>query len=327
MKYIDMHCDTLMSLLFHDPSAMNLYDNDFTSISLKKMKEAGQKAQFFAAFMPVEKMWDQAAGEKLSDWEYIETLHKCLTDNVDSHRDLIAMAYSADDIDANDKAGLMSAIFTIEDSRAVDGSLDNIRKLYDMGVRACSLTWNGINCIGYPNSLDPEIMNHGLTEFGRDAVKYMQELGILVDVSHLSEGGFYDVASLSDRPFIATHSNCRSLSPHQRNLTDDQIRVLADHGGITGVNFCPAFLNEDVECKDSSARLMAVHLKHMVQVGGINTAALGSDLDGISGNLEIDGSDKMYLLFDEMKKQGFTEAEIEQIAYQNVERVMREAQK
>ncbi len=327
MKYIDMHCDTLMSLLFHDPLDMNLFDNDFTSITLKKMKEAGQLAQFFAAFMPVEQMWEHAKGGKLSDWEYIETLHKSLIDNVTAHNDLIAMAYSAEDIENNEAEGKMSAVFTIEDSRAVDGKLENVKKLYDMGVRACSLTWNGVNCMGYPNSTDPEIMNHGLTDFGKDAVKYMQELGILVDVSHLSEGGFYDVAALSDGPFIATHSNCRIMSPHQRNLTDDQIRVLADHGGITGVNFCPAFLNEDIACKDSTAKLMAAHLRHMVQIGGIGVAAFGSDLDGISGNLEIDGPDKMYLLFDAMKAQGFTEAEIEQIAYKNIERVMTAAQK
>ena len=323
--YIDMHCDTLMDLLFHDPEHMNLYDNDYTAITLKKMKQGGQLAQFFAAFMPLEEMWKEAKGKPLSDWEYIETLHQCLIDNVNQHSDLIAMAYNADDMEHNRQEGKMSAFFTIEDGRAVNAQMDNLKRMHDLGVRAIALTWNGINCFGCPNSKDPEIMKKGLTEFGWNAVQYMNELGILVDVSHLSEGGFFDVAAASKLPFIASHSNCRELSPHTRNLSDDQIRVLANHGGVMGVNFCPAFLNADITCKDSIADLLAEHLAHMVKVGGIGVAALGSDLDGTSGNLEIDSSDKMPLLFDAMVRKGFSEDEIEQIAHKNVERVMKAA--
>lgn len=325
MGYIDMHCDTLMKLLFDHPDRMDLYETEDTAIDFTGMRKAGQSAQFFACFMPTEEIWKEAKAGPLSDEAYISTLHDALLQNVQAHPELIAMAYSLEDLERNERDGRMSAFFTLEDGRAVDGRLESLDRFHQMGVRAIGLTWNGINCLGYPNSRDGSIMMHGLTDFGKDAVRHMQEIGILVDVSHLSEGGFYDVAAVSAKPFIASHSDCRALSPHPRNLTDDQIRVLADHGGVSGLNFCAAFLNEDITCRDSTAALLARHARHMADVGGIGVVALGSDLDGTSGNLEIDRSEKMGLLFDALKHEGFTEAEIEQIRSGNIRRVMHDA--
>lgn len=325
MGYIDMHCDTLMKLLFDHPDRMDLYETTDTAIDLVGMRKGGQSAQFFACFMPTEEIWQEAGVKPLSDEDYINALHSALLQNVQAHPDMIAMAYSRADLERNEQAGKMSAFFTLEDGRAVDSRLENLDRFHEMGVRAIGLTWNGINCLGYPNSREEKIMMHGLTDFGKDAVRYMQEIGILVDVSHLSEGGFYDVASVCTRPFIASHSDCRALSPHPRNLTDDQIRVLADHGGVSGLNFCAAFLNEDITCRDSTAALLARHARHMADVGGIGVVALGSDLDGTSGNLEIDRSEKMGLLFDALKREGFSEAEIEQIRSGNIRRVMHDA--
>ncbi len=209
----------------------------------------------------------------------------------------------------------------------MDGKLENIKRFYDMGVRVLSLTWNAPNCFGFPNSTDPEIMSKGLTDFGKDAIIYMQELGMLVDVSHLSDGGFYDVANICKKPFVATHSNCRSLSPHQRNLTDDMLRVLGDAGGVTGINLGPEFLNADITCKDSTAALMAAHARHMANHGGVGCVALGSDFDGVEGSLQISDPTKMELLADALKAEGFTSSEIDQIAWGNAMRVLEEAVK
>lgn len=221
----------------------------------------------------------------------------------------------------------MSAFLTIEDGRSVNGFMDNLQRYYDMGVRLISLTWNFKNCFGFPNSKDPKIMAEGLTDFGKDAVVRMQELGMLVDVSHLSDGGFMDVAKLAKVPFIASHSNCRTLSPQQRNLTDEMIKILADKGSVAGINFGPEFLNADVTCKNSTNELIVKHIKHFIHIGGTDCVGLGSDFDGIGGNLEVGSSDKVPMIWDLLHKKGISDDVIEKIAWKNHFRVIKEAMK
>lgn len=325
MEFVDMHCDSLSILLLTDAENADLYHAKATMVDMERMKNGGQLAQFFAVFLPAPGMLEQFGLPPISDEEYIQTLRGYLLKNVEAHSNLIQMAYNADDLLSNREAGKMSAILSMEDGRAVDGKLENVKRFYDMGFRAISLTWNMPNCFGAPNSTDPEIMRMGLTRFGKEAVAYMQELGVLVDVSHLSEGGFYDAAEICKKPFVATHSNSRALCPHSRNLTDDQLRVLGDAGGVAGLNFGPEFLNRDIQCKDSTAELIARHARHMADAGGVECVGLGSDFDGIEGNLEISDCAKVCLLEDALKKEGFSSSEIEKIFYQNVIRVMREA--
>jgi membrane dipeptidase len=327
MQFIDMHCDSVMLALAKDKEKHSLYDSKYTMVDFKKMKQGEAMVQCFAVFLPLEQAFDMMGLEKMDDESYIALARKCIMDNVSAHENIIKMAYNADDIKENWDSGKMSAVLTMEDGRAVLGKLENIKRFYDMGFRACSLTWNFKNCFGSPNSKGPDAMAEGLTKFGKEGVKYMQELGMLVDVSHLSEGGFWDVANICKKPFVATHSNAKALSPHQRNLTDDQIKALAISGGVTGLNFAPAFLNEDVSCNDSTARLLAKHARHIVNVGGINVCGIGSDLDGISGNIEIGSSDKMQMLVSALKKENFSDDEIEKIFYKNVLRVFKDAVK
>ena len=216
----------------------------------------------------------------------------------------------------------MSAVLTMEDGRAVQGKLENLKRYYDMGFRALSLTWNYHNCFGAPNSKDPAVMAQGLTDFGKEAVEYMQELGIAIDVSHLSRGGFWDVAKICKKPFIATHSNAYELSPHQRNLKDEQIKALAAAGGVTGLNFCPQFLQPDTVSNVSTAELLAKHARHIADVGGVDVVGIGSDFDGIEGKLEISDASKMQMLADALLKEKFTYDEIEKIFYKNVLRAL-----
>ncbi len=319
-----MHCDTLMGA-YNNP-AYQLLHNEMTMVDFARMKQGGQMAQFFAMFlMPAGAEKFLGLDKPIDDDDYIAQLSAALKRNVEANNDIIAMATNADEMLANWENGKMSAILSIEDGKSINGDIDKIQKYYDLGVRAISLTWNFPNCIGFPNSTDPMVMSKGLTDFGKDAVIRMQELGILVDVSHLSDGGFMDVAKLATKPFVATHSNCRALGPHQRNLTDDMIRLMADKGGVSGLNYGPEFLNADVTIKDSTAELIVKHIKHFINVGGVDCVGLGSDFDGIGGSLEIDSPGKVPVIFDLMRKEGLSEDIIEKVAYKNVLRVMREA--
>lgn len=325
MKHIDMHCDTLMVSLFKDENK-NLDSLPFAMLDFNRMKKAGQMAQFFAAFLPTQDTFKRFNTPIMSDEDYIKACYEILINNVNKHNDKIAMAYNVKDIEDNYSKGLMSAIFTLEDGRSVDGKLENLKRYHDdYGVRAISLTWNSYNCFGAPNSKNPLIMYDGLTAFGFEAVKYMQEIGILVDVSHLSEGGFFGVLSISKKPFVATHSNSRVLSSHQRNLSDDQLRALASIGGVTGINFGPSFLNEDITNRNSTVAAMVRHIKHISNVSGIDSVALGTDFDGVGGNLEIDSVDKMYLLEEALRKDGFSESDLEKFFYKNILRVLKES--
>ena len=320
MNYIDFHCDTLMKI-GNEENRQSLYSNDRTSVDFNRLKKSGAMAQFFAIFLIDEERINKHFG---SDDKYINKLAKILKDEVAKNDNIISMAYSAEDLLKNHGSGKVSAFLTIEDGRSVDGKLEKLDEYYNLGVRLITLTWNYENCFGYPNSKDPVIMNKGLKTFGKDAIEYMNHLGMIIDVSHLSDGGFYDVAKISKKPFIASHSNSRTLSPHQRNMTDEMIKILAEKGGVMGLNFAPQFLNEDISIRDSKIELMVKHLNYMKNIGGEDVIALGSDFDGIGGNLELDSSDKMYLLFDALRVDGWSERLIEKLAYKNALRFIKD---
>ena len=325
---MDMHCDTLMAALLRKGRDADLYEFPEAMVDFKRMKQGDYLAQFFAIFIVPPQMYtDWLKMEPIEENDYINSCVEIFNNNMKAHSDIIAPARNAEDILENQKKGLMSGVLTMEDGCAVRGNMENLKRFYDAGVRALSLTWNAPNCIGAPNSTDPEVMKTGLTDFGKEAVAYMQDLGMLVDVSHLSDGGFYDVASICKKPFVATHSNCRVLCPHQRNMTDDMIKVLGNAGGVAGINFGPEFLNEDITCKDSTAALMAKHARHMADLGGVECVGIGSDFDGIGGNLEISGSDKIGLLADALSKENFSGSDIDKIVQGNVLRVMKDAMK
>src|SRR3712207_5016359 len=147
----------------------------------------------------------------------------------------------------------------------------------------------------------------------------MNNLGMIIDVSHLSDKGFYDVSKYCKVPFVASHSNCRSITNHNRNLTDDMIKGLSEKGGVMGLNFCNNFLG----CSNvSKIDDMIAHIKHMKDVGGIDCIAIGSDFDGISCSVEINDISKIDKLSYMLKKEGCSEVEIEKTFYKNVERVL-----
>ena len=150
----------------------------------------------------------------------------------------------AKELGASERPGHCGAILSVEGGSAAAGSLDNIRSMYRDGVRLMTLTWNAENELGH-GVWSPE--GGGLSPFGKEAVALMNRLGMIVDVSHLSDAGFADVAKISENPFVASHSCSRALCPHRRNLTDEMFSVIRDRGGLVGINFCREFLDHCFE--------------------------------------------------------------------------------
>ena len=320
INYIDMHCDTLMKAW--GKQWPDIYDRPEMMVDIRRLVQGGCKAQFFAIFLPSPKMKERMDLAQMDDDDYINQLANIFRTTLDNYGNTVAQAGNLAQVRENANAGKLSAILTMEDGRSVDGKIEKLDHYYNMGVRVIGLTWNQENCFGAPNSTDPTIMAKGLTDFGKDAIVRMNELGMGVDVSHLSDGGFWDVANLTKKPFFATHSNCRSLNPHPRSMTDEMIRALADKGGVMGVNFCPAFLVQDVENNQATCDMLVAQLRHMVNVGGEDCAAIGTDFDGMGGDLEIASADQMPKLFTALERAGFTPRQTEKIAFANVERVM-----
>lgn len=323
MNYIDMHCDTLEAALVQKKDT--LWELPGAMVDVSRLKVAGAAAQFFAMFLPQRNEPEWFGLQKMPELEQLMMqMYGVFQNTLKQCSDTLAFAGNYKELEANQKAGKISAFLTIENGCPVDGRMENIKRYYDMGVRLMTLTWNDANCFGYPHSTKREEMEKGLTDFGKEAVSYMQELGMIVDVSHLSDGGFYDVADVAKRPFVASHSNCRVLSPATRNLTDDMIRVLAEHGGVAGINFEPSFLNKDITDEVSRISCMCDHVEYFINVGGIECVGIGTDFDGIGGQFEIADCTAMERLFEELKRREIHEDALDKIAWGNVARVIRD---
>lgn len=315
MNYIDFHIDTLMKFYKEikegTATNKNLWSNNY-QVDIERLLKSKYLAQFFACFIfmgepPINGVsyYDDALG-------VIDLFHN----QINLHTDKVAFAGSYNDYITNKSENKLSAFVTIEEGGILDDKIERLEELYNKGVRAITLTWNFENCIGYPNC-KYNYQNKGLKPFGIEVVEKMNELGIIVDVSHLSDGGFYDVYKYSKRPFMATHSNARALCDHSRNLTDDMIKKLAERGGITGLNFCSEFLKKD--SKYAYIEDMMKHIRYLMNVGGREIVGIGTDYDGISNEVEIKDAGQMSKLAETMEKYKFTSDEIEAVCYKNQE--------
>jgi membrane dipeptidase len=282
------------------------------NVDLAKLRAGDSLAQFFALYVDMKETEDPLdTGLRMLDKFYGE---------LEQNRETIQLATTYQEMMDNHLAGKLSAFLTIEEGGVLKGQMAHLHNFYRFGVRLITLTWNYPNEIGFPNAKG-EHREQGLTEFGRDLVAEMNRLGMLIDVSHLSDAGFYDVARLSTKPFLASHSNARSVMDHLRNLTDDMIRTLAEKGGVTGINFCNHFLSPDERSRVAD---MVKHIRHIRQVGGIDVLAIGTDFDGIDPDLEIANAGEIGKLQQALSIDGFSEAEIEKIFYRNAERLIRD---
>ena len=317
MRLIDMHCDTFWLMM--RTQGLSLQKNELC-IDIEKMKAAGSMAQFFASFIHM----SEFEGGNAVEEAYQHALDMIAYGKAELAKcsDSIAIARNYDELIANRDSGKMSAILTVEEGGIINGKMEYLEELYRQGIRLITLTWNYENSIGFPNSREPELMNRGLKPFGIEVVRRMNELGMLIDVSHLSDGGFWDVVRYSTKPFVASHSNARVLCSHPRNLTDEMIKALAEKGGVAGVNFYPYFLRESGK---ATVEDIAEHLWHMYQVGSEDVIAFGTDFDGFDeGELDITHMGEMNLVYDAIRKRGFTERQMDKLLGENILRVLRD---
>ena len=195
---------------------------------------------------------------------------------VDAHADQIALATTAAEMESIVASGRIAAVLTIENSEVLERSLWVLPMLHRLGVRSMTLTWS-YRAHAADGAFE-NVTRGGLTHFGRDLVRSMNEVGMIVDISHISDQGFWDVMEVTNAPIIGSHNACRALCEHPRNLTDDQIRAVADNGGVIGVTYVPSFVDADPD-KQTLDRLLD-HFDHIVQTAGPDCIGLGSDFDG-----------------------------------------------
>ena len=328
MKVVDMHCDTIGAIYENNLKGnnYNLKDNKL-HLDINKLIKGDYLLQNFAMFIDIKHYTDP--------YKTLLEMIDCFNNEINCNSEIIKQVTSYSEILSNKKDNKISALLTIEDGGALLGSLDNLETVYNKGVRMITLTWNYPNGIGFPNFILKEDKNtsmiikpdltipntkDGLTSFGKSFVERMSELGIIIDVSHLSDAGFYDVLDITDKPFVASHSNSRSITNVVRNMTDDMIKKLANRGGVLGINFCSSFIEPTPHFNPTFTKIddIIAHIKYIRKIGGIDCIGLGSDFDGIPSTLELENGSHMPKLCDALYKNGFTTTEIEKIFYKNV---------
>ena len=305
-KVIDCHCDTLTEL----KDGENLFDNQ-RAVSLHKVQAYGGYAQLFAVWI---------ADDECAPFQTLMTVVDRFYHELNTHGESMMQVLSAGDFENAFKNQKVGAMLTLENGKAIEGSLANLRNIYRLGVRAMTLTWNGANEIADGIFVEN---SGGLTAFGKSVVSEMNQLGMIIDVSHLSEQGFYDVLSLSEVPVMASHSNSLSMCSHVRNLTDEQIKLLANSGGVMGLNLYPVFLTDSGRAELSDCLR---HIEHILRIGGEECLTLGSDFDGfLTESVKgLSGPDDYVSLFELLEKQGYPESLIEKITYKNFLRFAKE---
>ncbi len=310
MPIIDFHCDTITEL---EKQHKLLRQNDL-NLDLERMHRLGVLAQDFAIFVRLSEYKTLN-----SAWDYTLKMCDFFEGQMAANQDLVLHAKSYADVQKAAGDNKIAALLSVEEGGVLDEDITRVQKLYDRGVRLITISWNFENTLGYPHSLTEDTSDKHLKPFGRQVVEAMDALHMLVDVSHSGDGDFWDVADMVKGPFVASHSNARSMEGHSRNLTDPMIKTLAQHGGIMGINFFSKFLGHD---GTGSIEQMLKHIQHIKQVGGIEVLALGSDFDGFGGASGVRTCEDLPLLFAALAKAGFTQEEIDKISYKNALRVM-----
>jgi len=283
MNLFDLHCDTLSRCIKQsEPLAFA-----GGHLSLERGARYERWGQVFAVFVP-----DNLHGEAAAD-----------------HADGALEFYRCQEPIIRQ---VCRPVLAVENGSALAGDLRRLDDFAERGVRIFALTWNGANELGHGARCDPAL---GLTDFGKSAVKRMFGLGIIPDVSHLNEAGFWDVAALAkehDEPFWATHSNCAAVHPHPRSLEDGQLKAIFESGGLAGINLFIDFLGGAGTAWD-----VARHLEHMIELGGEDHVALGSDFDGCEIHPSLAGIEKLEVLDSDLDRYGFTQAQRKKFFWSN----------
>ena len=309
MFVLDSHCDTPSEIYRGRDVAM---DNDNAHVDFPKLKRGEVDGAFFALYISADRNDEEAL-------DYALKLYDCMDATLKANAHQAVLTVSEEQAYANKEKGLFSVFLGLENGSPIGKSLDILRDFYAKGIRYMTLCHSENNEI-CDSCATTEKRWHGLSPFGREVVAEMNRLGMIVDVSHISDEAFYDVLECSTRPVVATHSCCRALASHPRNMTDDMIRALAAKGGVIQINFYPYFLVDGYEEGQPapSYKVVADHIDHVVNLVGINHVGIGSDFDGIEVAPEgLEDISKMPLLFEELRRRGYSQEDLDKIASGN----------
>ena len=305
---IDLHCDTIMQLLNH-PDSGDLYRNTW-KIDIEKLQKAHSKVQDFALFINLGKTNDPYG-------RYEEMRNLCTT-QIHLYGEHIQHVLSYQDVESVYESGKIGVLMSIEEGGVLGGDLDKLKQAYQDGVRLITLTWNYPNGLGEPHCGE---QHKKLTPKGIEFVEAMQDLGIIVDCSHLNDAGTEQLGDILDVPFVASHSNAREVTAHTRNLPDNLIKLIANKGGVIGLNFGQAFLGISPMSRIED---IVKHGLYLINKGGEDVIALGTDFDGIKPNTEIKDASEMYRLYDAFKEAGLSVEQCEKLFWKNADRLLKE---
>ena len=316
MISIDSHCDTPM--VFTDD--LNLGERtEGALVDFVKMDEGKLDTIFMAAYIPQRELdaISTASAHQLAN-SILARIHTQLNTNEDK----AVLALTTDAIQAAKKNRKKAVTPALENGYAIGEDITNVKKFYDAGVRYITLCHNGDNAI-CDSAAKSKNSHNGLSEFGRHVILEMERLGMMVDISHAGEKSFWDILACSKNPIIASHSSARALCNHPRNLTDKQLKALAEKGGV-----CQVCLYEDFLATDSSASLQTAinHIDHIVKTVGIDFVGIGSDFDGGGGILGCQASNELINITKELLRRGYSHDDIGKIWGKNLLRVMRQVE-
>ena len=303
---LDTHCDTPMFF----PQNVDFGQRDpKILVDLHKMTEGHQDATIMVAYLPQ----GQADAKN-----YADNIFNKIEDIVARNSQYVSIARRPDDLWLNKQQGRKSIMLGIENGHALEGSIDNLRHFAQRGIVYMTLCHNGDNDIC--DSARGEHTHNGVSAFGHEVISEMNRLGIMVDLSHAGEKSFYDALEISKTPIVCSHSSCRSLCDHPRNLTDDQMRALAQQGGVMQVTLYNGFLIKDGEATlDDAMR----HIDHAIEVMGIDHVGLGTDFDGDGGIRGLASSSELMNYTRELLKRHYSETDIQKLWGGNFLRIMR----
>jgi len=307
-----------------------------TQTDIPRMKEGGLDADFFAIYVAAN--YARNGGSARRALDVIDGVYE----QARRHPESLEMAFAADDIRRIHKSGKIAALMGIEGGHAIEDSLSALRQFYKLGVRYMTLTHTNTNNwadsaggIGNP----PEKRHNGLSDFGKEVVREMNRLGMMVDISHVSDDTFRAAIEVSQAPLIASHSSCRVLTNVPRNLTDDMLRALAKNGGVAMINFYAGFVNTEYakpgapaptkSADKATMDMLMQHFEHAIKVAGIDHVGIGSDFDGVDGLLPTGMEDvsKLPTITYELLKRGYSEADVKKVLGENLMRVMSEVER
>lgn len=303
MLVVDGHCDTLLDLYNNNRSFWE--HNKAGHLDWPRLKLGKINLQFMAIYIEPQYKPFGALCRTLEILDYYHSLNLTTLTNKEHLNSL------------NPNSHLF--LLAIEGGEALEGKLSTLRVLFKLGIRSITLTWNQRNKIA--DGVGEKESRGGLTNFGREVIKEMNRLGMLIDVSHLSEPGFWDVISLSKAPIAATHSCCSALYDHPRNLTDKQLKALGEKQGIIGINFFPGFLgNKSAKIDD-----VVAHIEHAAEYAGLDHVGIGSDFDGIETTPEgLEDATMLPKLTETLLKRNWQEDNVHKVLGGNFIRVLQE---